>query len=76
MASGIVLYIQSGIERIIEACKSAGTPEPQFKYDGGGLWTTFFFSKEYQEGIGAIESRPETDQEKQKEAIIELIIRE
>ena len=73
-----------GIERIIEACKSAGTPEPQFKYDGGGLWTTFFFSKEYQEGIGAIQSRPdadqkptrnrpETDQKKREEAIIELI---
>lgn len=73
-----------GIERIIEACKTAGSPEPQFKYDGGGLWTTFFFSKEYQEGIGAIESRPEadqkptrnrpeTDQKKREEAIIELI---
>ena len=29
-----------GIERIIEACKNANTPEPEFKYDGGGLWTT------------------------------------
>jgi ATP-dependent DNA helicase RecG len=73
-----------GIERIIEACKSAGTPVPQFKYDGGGLWTTFFFSKEYQEKIGAIDNRPETDQKptrnrpetdqkKQEEAIVELI---
>ena len=52
-----------GIERIVEACKGTGTPEPQFKYDGGGLlWTTFFFSKEYQEGIGTAESRPEADQ--------------
>jgi len=73
-----------GIERIVEACKNANTPEPEFKYDGGGLWTTFYFSKEYQEGIGTTESRPEadqkptrsrpeTDQKKQEEAIIGLI---
>ena len=56
-----------GIERIVEACKGTGTPEPQFKYDGGGLWTTFFFSKEYQEGIGTAESRPEADQKPTRE---------
>lgn len=36
-----------GIERIIVACKNAGYPEPQFDYDGGGLWTIFHFGKEY-----------------------------
>ena len=36
-----------GIERIIAACKNAGYPEPQFDYDGGGLWTIFHFGKEY-----------------------------
>ena len=29
------------------ACKNAGYPEPQFDYDGGGLWTIFHFGKEY-----------------------------
>lgn len=76
-----------GIERIVEACKSVGVPEPQFNYNGGGLWTIFFFSEEYQKGIGfidVIERRPETDQkptknrpetniQKQEEAIVELI---
>ena len=38
-----------GIERIIAACKNAGCPEPQFDYDGGGLWTIFHFEKEYTE---------------------------
>lgn len=38
-----------GIERIIAACKNAGYPEPQFDYDGGGLWTIFHFRKEYAE---------------------------
>ena len=36
-----------GIERIITACKKEGFPEPQFDYDGGGLWTTFYFKEEY-----------------------------
>lgn len=31
-------------------CKNANIPKPEFKYDGSGLWTTFYFSKEYQEG--------------------------
>jgi len=31
------------------ACKNAGYPEPQFDYDGGGLWTIFHFGKEYAE---------------------------
>ena len=37
------------------------------------MWTTFFFNKEYQNAIGIIESRPEADQKKQEDAIIELI---
>lgn len=36
-----------GIERIVAACKKNGYPEPQFDYDGGGLWTIFHFGKEY-----------------------------
>ena len=61
-----------GIERIIEACKNANTPDPEFKYDGGGLWTTFYFSKEYKEGIFGTDqkptrNRPETTQETTQE---------
>ena len=36
-----------GIERIIAACNKEGFPDPQFDYDGGGLWTTFYFKEEY-----------------------------
>ena len=46
------------IERIVEACKNANTPEPEFKYDGGGLWTTFYFSKEYKEEIFGTNQKP------------------
>ena len=31
------------------ACKNTEYPEPQFDYDGGGLWTIFHFGKEYAE---------------------------
>jgi len=27
-----------GIERIIEACREASTPEPEFRYEQSGLW--------------------------------------
>ena len=34
-----------GIERIMAACKEAGMPEPQFNYDGTGVWTIFPYAK-------------------------------
>ena len=36
-----------GIERIMAVCKSTGCTEPQFDYDGGGLWTIFHFGNDY-----------------------------
>ncbi len=35
-----------GIERIFEACKTAGTPKPQLRYEPSGLWVAFPFPKE------------------------------
>ena len=32
-----------GIERIIEACREASTPEPEFRYEQNGLWVVFTF---------------------------------
>lgn len=40
-----------GIERIKAACKDAGCPTPEFRYTGGELWTTFYFSKSYQKSL-------------------------
>ena len=36
-----------GIERIFGACREAGAPEPQIRFDAGGLWTEFPFGQEY-----------------------------
>ena len=74
-----------GIERIIAACKTTGSPAPEFQYEGGGLWTTFYFSENYQKKLlsliqkrpesdqKATRKRPESDQKRQEDAIIELI---
>jgi ATP-dependent DNA helicase RecG len=40
-----------GIERMFAACREAKTPEPQIRFDAGGIWTEFVFSAEYLEGI-------------------------
>lgn len=67
-----------GIERIITACKNDGFSTPEFRYDASGIWTTFKF--EYPERATtqksdqkATRKRPESDQSKQEDAIIELL---
>ena len=74
-----------GIERIITACKNDGFSTPEFRYDASGIWTTFKF--EYPERATiqydpkttqkndpeTTRNRPETDQKKQENVILELI---
>ena len=63
-----------GIERIITACKQDGFSTPEFRYDASGIWTTFKF--EYPERATTQKTtrkRPESDQSKQEDAIIELL---
>ena len=40
-----------GIERIFQACKEAGTPEPQWRWTNNDLWMEFPLSAEYMEAI-------------------------
>jgi ATP-dependent DNA helicase RecG len=40
-----------GIERMFTACREAKVPEPQIRFDAGGIWTEFVFSAEYLESI-------------------------
>ena len=65
---------ERGIERIITACKNDGFSTPEFRYDASGIWTTFKF--EYPERATTQKTtrkRPESDQSKQEDAIIELL---
>ena len=41
-----------GIQRIFEACKKGGAPEPEISLSGHDLWTTFPYSPEYLTVIG------------------------
>jgi ATP-dependent DNA helicase RecG len=53
-----------GIERIFTACREAGTPVPQVRFDAGGVWTEFAFDAAYLRVIRGVEraSNPVTPQ--------------
>ncbi len=40
-----------GFERILDVCKKADMPMPEFRYDESGLWTIFHFSDSYTKTI-------------------------
>lgn len=48
--SGMIEAWGRGIERIMEACREAGTPEPAVRYEPAGLWVEFRFLPEHQVG--------------------------
>jgi ATP-dependent DNA helicase RecG len=41
--AGLIESWGRGIERILEACREAGTPEPEMRYEPSGLWVEFRF---------------------------------
>lgn len=41
--AGMIESWGRGIERIIDACAAAGTPEPELRYEQSGLWVVFNF---------------------------------
>ena len=41
-----------GIDRVVRACRGAGTPEPKIRLEPGGLWFEFGFSEDYLESVG------------------------
>ena len=57
-----------GIQRILEACREAGTPEPDIRVESDGLWVDFPFSQAYRDSIepgdGSFEASETTTQEK------------
>lgn len=45
--AGMIEAWGRGIERILEACRLAGTPVPELRYDQGGLWLEFRYLPEH-----------------------------
>ena len=48
-----------GIDRVLRACRRAGTPEPEIQLEPGGLWFEFGFSDDYLESVGVARKRGE-----------------
>lgn len=46
-----------GIQRILGACREAGTPEPRIEVDGRDVWVEFPFSAEYLDNLTGGEGR-------------------
>ena len=42
-----------GIARIFSACRQGGVPEPELKFDAGGVWMTFLFDEAYLRAVAA-----------------------
>ena len=74
-----------GIQRIFDACREAGTPEPRLQFDDHELLLQFSFASEYLDAVGAIDaskSLTEVDRKtsvktsvKTSEALLELLRR-
>jgi ATP-dependent DNA helicase RecG len=47
--AGLIEAWGRGIEKMQNACKEHGSPEPELKYETGGLWTIFPFKQEVSE---------------------------
>lgn len=47
--AGLIESWGRGIERIVEACREEGYPEPEWEIEPGGLWVTFWYPEEHVE---------------------------
>ncbi len=65
-----------GIERVFEACREAGTPQPRIEFEGQDVWFEFPFSKEYleQAAIASGSGTPEVTPEVAPEVRLVLVL--
>ena len=63
------------IERIVAACKNAGCPIPEFRYDGDEVWTIFKFKSVEKTVEKSVEKSVEKNKKtlKTTEIIIEMM---
>ena len=62
--AGMIEAWGRGIERIMDACKTAKVPVPEIKYETGGLWVIFHYPDEHKSSQGTGATTRETTQEK------------
>jgi len=57
-----------GIQRVFEACREAGTPEPRIEFDGRDVWVEFPFSDAYLQSVGSAQAGDQFQQTTQEAA--------
>jgi ATP-dependent DNA helicase RecG len=68
-----------GMQRMVDACKNAGTPKPKISYDPSDLWMEFPFSPEYLQILSTPpepEGSSEKTTQKTTQKILEIIKKE
>lgn len=67
--AGMIEAWGRGIERMINACRAAGVPEPHLRYEVGGLWVEFPLADAYRlDRIGAVTTQNTIQKTTQKTA--------
>jgi ATP-dependent DNA helicase RecG len=70
--AGMIEAWGRGIERIIQACRAAVTPTPQFRHEQTGLWVKFRFPEGFTVG-GTAGTTQDTTQETTQEKVLALL---
>jgi ATP-dependent DNA helicase RecG len=72
--AGLIEAWGRGIERILQACRQAGIPEPELRQEPTGLWTVFHFAaREAGSGEEVGGTTQETTQENTRDTILALL---
>ena len=64
-----------GVQRIFEACRAAGAPEPLLRYEPNDLWLEFPFSATYLKALGGASAATAHETEQVTEHVTEQVAR-
>jgi len=62
-----------GIQRVLAACREAGTPEPRIQVEPGELWVEFPFSAAYLASTSTVDRPPEASGKTTQERVLSLL---
>ncbi len=71
--AGMIEAWGRGIERIMNTCKTAGVPKPEFKFETSGLWVVFHYPEAHKSSQGTGATTQETTQKTTQEKILDLL---
>ena len=71
--AGMIESWGRGIERVMDACRKANTPAPEFRQEDAGLWVNFPFPSSMETSPKTTQKTGEKAREKTRKRILELI---